>query len=74
MRDFAVQAGVARAIDFAHPAFAERRKDFVMVEVGVGGNGHRVQLRVAQPAMVALLHEQIVRGQQRNHGWLRYCI
>src|SRR5438105_3539784 len=38
--DVAVQARIARAIDFAHPARAERREDFVWAEARAGGQRH----------------------------------
>jgi hypothetical protein len=35
--DVAIQLRVARAVDLAHPAFADRRSDFIGAETGAGG-------------------------------------
>ena len=39
-RDVAIQPGVARAIDLAHPAGAKGGEDFVRAEASPGGQGH----------------------------------
>ena len=41
--DFASKRRVARTPDFAHPAFADSGKDFVMAESCAGSERHRVQ-------------------------------
>ena len=40
-RDGALEPRVARLVDLAHPARAERREDLVGAEPGPGGEGHR---------------------------------
>ena len=45
-RDGAIQASVARAIDLAHAAGAERGEDFVGTEAGAGGQRHRSAVSV----------------------------
>ena len=39
-RHLAIQIRVARAIDLAHPAGAQRAEDFVRAEASAGGEGH----------------------------------
>ena len=50
-RDDAFEAGVGRAVDFAHSAGAERRDDFVGTETRASGQGHesRVILAIRLP-------------------------
>src|SRR5947209_2152989 len=38
--DRSVEAGVAGAVDLAHPAGAERRQNLVRAEADAGGEGH----------------------------------
>ena len=40
-RDVSAQAGITRAIDFAHPAGTEDADDFVRTKSGAGGQRHR---------------------------------
>ena len=44
MRDVAIQLRVARAIDLAHPAFADRRGDFVDAETSADRESQTVGL------------------------------
>jgi hypothetical protein len=39
--DAAIEPCIACLVDFAHPARAERRDDFVRPEAGAGDEGHR---------------------------------
>jgi hypothetical protein len=43
-RDVAPEAGIARAVDLAHTARAERGDDLVGTEPGPGSQRHRVSL------------------------------
>ena len=49
-RDVSVELPVARAVDLAHAAGAERREDLVAAEAGARGEGHRGQTTVSRQA------------------------
>ena len=50
-RDVAIQLRVARAVDLAHSARANRRKDFVGTKASAGGKG---QALIVMPANAAV--------------------
>ena len=71
-RDVAVELGVARPVDLAHAAGAERRLDLVGAEAGAGGEGHGGisqreqplrQLAGVEPARLRRLAQR-VRGRE----------
>ena len=49
-RNLAAKSGVARAIDFAHPARTERSEDLVRTQARAGGKGHLERCAILTPA------------------------
>ena len=68
-RDLATERRVRRAIDLAHPAFADRRDDFVDAEAGAGSE--RQPLDYTDNPFFAVALEEAAHGGQPLGGDVR---
>ena len=60
--DVAVQAGIARAVDFAHPAGSDGGENFIRPEAGAGGQRH--EETDVMILLQGIIHESAALGSQ----------
>ena len=73
-RDVAIELRVARAIDLAHAARADRRDDFVRAETSAGNKGHEAPaesivgytLYVSEPPPAEVLEKRRMQSERLN--------
>src|SRR5215831_3026990 len=66
--DASAQPSVFRQIDFAHPAFAKLRADFVMTESGAGSESHHLKLLIITTSLLMRPREKSVGLPSRERS------